>query len=78
MNATCKFLLILFCLYAEPSTTIASSLPLDDSKTKELANKAILQMNERRGGTHKLLHIGKGRKVVVSTVVRCFQTEVIV
>lgn len=49
----------------EPSTTVATSLPFDDPKIKELAKKAVTQMDERRGGKHSLIHTGKGRKVAV-------------
>lgn len=47
------------------SSTIATSLVLEDAATKALAEKAVSQMGERRGGKHTLKHIGHARKVTV-------------
>lgn len=48
------------------SSTIATSLVLEDAATKALAEKAVSQMGERRGGKHTLKHVGHARKVTVS------------
>ena len=63
-------LFALYCLKCNgmfflDSTTIATSLPLEDTTTKAIAEKAVVQMGERRGGKHTLKHIGQARKVMV-------------
>jgi hypothetical protein len=60
----CFFYLRLPFLFLD-STTIATSLLLEDAATKALAEKAVVQMGERRGGKHTLKHIGHARKVMV-------------
>lgn len=54
-----------FPFLSDPSSTIATSLNLQDAATKALALKAVNQMGERRGGKHTLKHLGQARKVMV-------------